>query len=93
VEVVTLAEEPISVYPNPATQNDLNVRIVDAQQGLTNIKLMDIQGRPIYDRNFEQLEVQQGVRIEPTQTLIDGMYVIVVQEATRVSKLKVIIRN
>jgi hypothetical protein len=98
VDAEILAEEPrinedaVSVYPNPANQSNINVKVEDAE-GPANIRLIDVSGRAIYAKIFQSVELQQGVQLEPLQTLQDGMYVVIVQENRRTRQKMIAIRK
>lgn len=92
VENPETLEEPVSVYPNPTDQHNIHVQVKDAEEGEVRINMTDMRGAAMYHGNFGAAQVREGVRVEPNQTLITGMYVIVVYEKNRTTRKLISIR-
>jgi len=93
MEETSSPEERINVYPNPASAMDLRVKIEDAPEGPVRIRLMDFSGRSRYDRTFESELVREGVQLEATDPIPDGIYIIAIEESGLSTKKKIIIKN
>jgi hypothetical protein len=83
LEEVTVNEDAVSVFPNPTDQNNINVKVDDAEEGPVNIQMIDLSGRGMYNQTFESEAVREGVQVQPTVTLQEGMYVIIIRENRR----------
>jgi hypothetical protein len=90
---VVVSEDAVSVYPNPADQNNINVKVSDAQEGTVKIRMIDVSGRSMYDQNFGHTQVREGVQVQPNGNVQDGMYVIIIQEAKRTRQKILAIRQ
>jgi len=80
------------IYPNPATNENLNVRITSGD-GFSpiSIRLVDIAGKAYYqDQISGAFSIDQ--KILPTLRMVPGLYFMIVSQGTRVVKEKVIIR-
>jgi hypothetical protein len=83
----------INVYPNPTTQQEINIQMETNRNAPVSIKLIDPIGRVINGGNFEAEVMRQGVKITPEGRLNNGMYIIEVLQETRLLKKKVLIKN
>ncbi len=82
----------VSVYPNPATEDHLNVLVETVMPAPVEIRLLDPLGRNLFDGVFQPGEISQGVRISPNGRMDNGLYVVTVtQGKTRVQR-KVVVR-
>jgi hypothetical protein len=90
----TLAfEDAVSVYPNPTNQHNINVKVDDAEDGIVNVRMIDVGGRALYDHSFNGSEVRDGVQVEPVNTLQNGVYVVIIREGNRTRQKMIAIRN
>lgn len=80
------------VYPNPATQDNFNVRIlsVDRHTPVT-IKIIDLRGNVFYSEVIEDGSNYDN-KILPYQNMVRGIYFMIVEQGEQVQKSKVIIR-
>jgi len=89
-----LSEEAFSLYPNPSSSDNINIRIAEGlTSGQANVRVIDMMGRPVYNNAFDQQQLKDGVRITPNETLINGMYIVHVHQGTNVIKKKLMIKN
>lgn len=86
-------EDPLSVWPNPTTQHDINVRFDNVTDGEVGVGLMDLNGRAIYSGVFQGKDVREGIRIQPTHALQAGIYVVTVQDGVRIHKKKLALND
>jgi hypothetical protein len=92
-EEVVADENMVSVYPNPTDQSNINVKVEDAEEGPVNIRMIDIRGRSMFQQSFDHSEVREGVKVQPVNSLENGMYVIIIQENKRTRQKIVAIRQ
>jgi hypothetical protein len=98
------AEEPMvtesapvskfNVYPNPTTDRDINVQleeVVDASP--VHIKVIDFTGRQVYEGQFDADAVNQGVKILPTESMRDGMYLMQINHNGTLTQQRISIKN
>ena len=83
----------VSVYPNPATQDNINVIVDTVIPASVRVRLLDPVGRDLFDEIIDPAVAAQGIRISPLGTLSVGMYVIIVEQGNAVVREKVIVRR
>ena len=83
----------ISVYPNPTTQENINVIVETVIPLPVRMRLLDPVGRNLFDEVVDPEVAAQGVRIAPLGTMSPGMYVIIVEQGNTVMREKVILRR
>ena len=77
------AENPISVYPNPATQ----IITISAQENLSNavVLIYDLSGKLVLQKDIHSIHKQTNLDIS---SLENGIYMIQVNNNNRVSRFK-----
>jgi hypothetical protein len=93
LEEYEINENAVSVFPNPTDQNNINVKVEDAEEGPVNIRMIDISGRSMYNQEFDHNDVREGVQVQPTQQLQEGMYVVIIQDSKRTRQKMLAIRQ
>lgn len=83
----------VNVYPNPATQNNINVQVLTVSNTPVRVKLLDPVGRNLFEGRFDPLEIAQGINILPPGVVNTGMYVVMVMQGNIRIQQKVIIRR
>jgi hypothetical protein len=83
----------VNVYPNPVASNNITVIVNTASDAPVEIKMIDIMGKTYYHNSFSRHEVSRGTRITPPSTLLNGMYVLIVNQGKYTVKEKVMIKN
>jgi predicted esterase len=81
------------IYPNPTTPEDINVQMEVIDTSPVSIHIVDFTGREIYNKVFSADEVSQGVRIDPDQNMIDGIYLLITRQNGTVLKERLSIKN
>ena len=83
----------VSVYPNPATQDNINVIVETVVPAPVRVRLLDPVGRNLFDAVFQPQDLLRGIRIAPPGIMNMGMYVVMVEQGrTRVHR-KVVVRR
>ena len=82
-----------TVYPNPATNDDLNVKILSGDDHTPIImKVVDILGKEYYLNEIEgSLSVDQ--KIESKEKMLPGMYFIIIKQGDNIINEKILIRD
>lgn len=76
IEDVEIPELVANVYPNPARQGDMSLRIEGGSALPVIVKMLDFTGKEVYSQQFQPDELNEGVKILPDQTLLEGIYII-----------------
>jgi len=66
--------EDISIYPNPATSGNLNLRIGNQQAGEYNIRLLNSFGQGFMDKKIQYNGGTLIEKIQPSQKIPPGIY-------------------
>ena len=95
---LVIANEPtvnskliVNVFPNPASQNNMNIQVESLLHERVSVRLFDSFGKEIVADEFDIGEIRQGVRIAPQSRLNHGMYIIRVRQGGHVIQQKVLI--
>lgn len=83
----------LSVYPNPATSDQLNIRVQSEDDAPVHVTLVDMMGKVHHEQVYEKAALDNGTPVTPTASLLNGIYVLTVNQGNRVIKEKVIIKN
>jgi hypothetical protein len=83
----------VHVYPNPTTQDNVNVIVETVLPTPVRVRLVDPVGRNLFDGVFPAEEVLQGIRFTPPGVVHAGMYVVMVDQGNIRVREKVIIRQ
>jgi hypothetical protein len=83
----------VSLYRNPSSADDINVNIESILDSPVQVRMLDMMGRPHYNKVYERNELQGTTRITPNSPLTNGIYILVVTQGKTVLKEKILIRN
>jgi hypothetical protein len=92
-EIADDNELKVSLYPNPAQADNINVKFESVENGPVEIKLIDTMGKALYTNSFDGEAVRQGVRLSTRETLGNGIYIVTVNQGRRLFKGKVVVKN
>jgi hypothetical protein len=86
-------EDPLtlSVFPNPASADNINLQISGGDQYPIDVQFIDAFGKNIYHEQFDGAALTEGSRIKLPASLPEGMYFVVVRQGRRLLRQKVII--
>jgi chitodextrinase/pimeloyl-ACP methyl ester carboxylesterase len=83
----------VDVYPNPASQDEINVLVRTVLPVPVRIRLIDLTGSSLFDQVFHPEEIGQGVRVTPHGTMQTGMYVITVTQGGITVREKLVVKR
>ena len=83
----------VSVYPNPASQDNIHVQVETVIPLPVRVRLLDPMGRNLFDEIFQPAELASGVHIAPAGTMNTGMYVVSVEQGRVMVREKVIVKR
>ena len=82
----------VTVYPNPASSENLNLRISTGDNHTSiNVRIVDLNGRIHYQRTFNG-SLSLDERVQPEFRMIPGIYYMIVQQGDLIKKQKIVIR-
>jgi hypothetical protein len=83
----------VSVYPNPATQDNINIQVQTAIPAPVQVRLIDPVGRSLFEGIFQPDEVSRGISISTPGTIHTGIYVVMVNQGKLRVRQKVVIKR
>ncbi|UII23958.1 T9SS type A sorting domain-containing protein [Fulvivirga ligni] len=78
-------------YPNPTSQNNINIRVATGLEAPVMIKMYDLYGRPCYVKEFEYNELSQDIKLDVNGSLKQGIYIISAEQGVIKDTKKVMI--
>lgn len=81
----------VSVYPNPTTQDNINVAVETVVPAPVRVLLVDPMGRNLFDHTFQVEELMYPVSITPPGIMNTGMYVLRVMQGRTMVTEKVMV--
>jgi hypothetical protein len=95
-EEAIIVDEPtvVNIYPNPTNDNDINVRMESTESNEpVLIRVIDFTGRQVYQAEFAAEEVNQGIRVLPSERLQDGIYLLQLNHRGKIVQERISIKN
>jgi hypothetical protein len=87
-------EPSLSVYPNPSATDNLKIRVTLRNNDVpADIKLVDMMGKSIYKRTFTAEQLLGEVTITPDAPLLNGIYIVMVNQGSIMVNQKVVIKK
>jgi hypothetical protein len=88
-----MTESALTVFPNPTSPSNINVMMDSPGPEPVQIQMIDFSGRTIYQGEFIPERVNEGVTITPSESLLDGLYLLRVNQNGRTIQKRVSIKN
>jgi hypothetical protein len=83
-----------TVFPNPTRDGNVNVMLDQVNDpSPVHIKIIDFTGRQVFEGEFDADEVNQGVRIQPGESMKEGMYLMRINHNGNVTQHRISIKN
>ena len=83
----------VSVYPNPTSQDNINIQVQTVINAPVHIRLIDPVGRNLFQGTYQPDEVSHGVSISTPGVVSAGIYVVMVNQGKILIRKKVIIKK
>src|SRR5690606_5359292 len=84
----------IVLYPNPASSENINLKLEGHYtKAPISLKIADMLGKVHLSYQFEADDVARGLRLDSQYKLTPGIYVVIIEQANQVKKLKLIIKE
>jgi hypothetical protein len=88
-----MATSTVSVYPNPTTENDINVQMESDDSAPVSVQVMDFTGRRVFEGVFNMDEINQGIRVLPRERMRDGIYLLLIKQNGKTTQQRISIKN
>ena len=81
------------LYPNPTESGNINIRgNVVSTFAKANIQIIDPYGKVHYESQVDPDALEDGVKLKPNGIMKTGIYIIVINDGSKISKKKLIIK-
>lgn len=96
---IVVLEEPgkqpfnLRLYPNPSTSDNIFVNLEPESDSPVEINLVNLVGKSYFRQTVQPADVRNGVQIRPQSSLTNGIYVVIVNQGSKLAKEKIVIRN
>jgi hypothetical protein len=88
-----IAPGEVTVYPNPAPSDDINVRGNFNYAAPVSIKVIDAAGKEMFTTSEETIRLNGGVKLQSQGKLKAGMYFLILEENSKKRKIKFIVTD
>jgi hypothetical protein len=89
-----LAEEfSFSVYPNPASADNINVQLTGMEEAPVQVRIVDQLGRELYTGTFDTSALAAGQQLSIPASSLGGVYILMVNQGQRQLRKKVVLKN
>ena len=83
----------VSVFPNPTTQDNIQVQVETVINEPVQVRLIDPVGRDLFQGVYQPEEISRGILITAPGILNTGIYLVLVQQGKIRQHRKVVIRK
>lgn len=94
-EVEVFPEEglAVNIYPNPASADNLNLRLSGFADAPVEVRMVDQVGREVYVNTFESPALTEGRQLALPPSSKGGVYILMVNQGTRQLRTKVLLQD
>jgi hypothetical protein len=82
-----------NIYPNPTNDGNINLQVQTLSEDKVDVRLIDFTGREIYHVNIDAYTANEGIRIEPQEALLNGVYLLIVNHNGKQTQERISVRN
>jgi hypothetical protein len=95
VEEDTTSNEAVAVslYPNPAKHDNINVAVKSTSNTPVLLTLIDFTGRKVFEKEVDITELTDGYRFTPDEQLLEGVYLLVTRQGKHSTKQRLSIKQ
>lgn len=84
----------IILYPNPTSSENINLKAEDINaKGPVYLKIIDLLGKAHLEYQFDGNMLSEGLKVHTAHKLTPGIYIMMIEHANKVNKLKLIINE
>jgi hypothetical protein len=83
----------VHIYPNPTTQDVVNVKIETVSHAPVSVRMLDPIGKTLVMENLDAVTMKEGIRLAPSGHLSPGVYFIIVNQDKSTARQRVIIKQ
>lgn len=96
---VVVLEEPgkqpfnMKLYPNPSTSDNVFVNFEPETDDPVEVSMVNLVGKSYFRQTVAAEDARGGIHIRPSSSLTNGIYVVMVNQGSRLAKEKIVIQN
>jgi hypothetical protein len=83
----------VHVFPNPASQDLVNVKIETVSQAPVSVRMLDPIGKTLVLEEFDAGAMKEGIQLSPSGRLSPGVYFIIISQEKSTARQRLIIRQ
>lgn len=88
-----ISTSTVTVYPNPTTENDINVQIESEDPAPVYVKVIDFTGRLVFEGVYNMDEANHGVKLFPYERMRKGIYILQTNQNGRITQQRISIKE
>ncbi len=82
-----------STYPNPTTEDNINIKLEADQNSSLLIQMYDLNGRVLYKNLLEPGEIDAEIKIMPNERVRKGIYILTMEQGGKKINRKLVIKE
>jgi hypothetical protein len=82
-----------TVFPNPASNANINLKVVTPSNDDVLVKVIDVLGKEHYIQTFDAGSLRESVKITPKNVFRSGVYYVIVKQNQYLREVKFMIRD
>lgn len=86
-------EFAVSVYPNPASADHINVQLQGVEEGPVEVRIVDQMGRELYTGIFGSSALGAGQELALPASAKGGVYILLINQGSRQLRRKIVLRD
>jgi hypothetical protein len=83
----------VNVFPNPSSADNIHLRVETSVNLPVQVRMLDMVGKAHFYQVFTPQDLQVGTQIRPSGNLLNGMYIIQIEQGNRRLVQKIAINN
>lgn len=82
-----------NVFPNPTSSDNIYLQVVAGSNEDVKVRMVDLVGREVYANLFNTEQLKESVQLSPATRLRAGVYIVMLEQKTRIRKIKLIVKE
>jgi hypothetical protein len=82
-----------NVFPNPTSSDQIFLQVMARSNDDVRVKMVDLVGKEVYMNMFSAEQLKESVQLSPSTRLRAGVYIVMLEQKTRVHKIKLIVKE
>ena len=83
----------MKLYPNPSTSDNVFVNFEPETDDPVEVSMVNLVGKSYFRQTVAAEDARGGIHIRPSSSLTNRIYVVMVNQGSRLAKEKIVIQN